>query len=156
ELAPRAGFVHELAVLPITVAALMTPKWVGRHLDVSPGIDRVILPGHCRGDLTPVREKAGSIPVELGPEDLRDLPRHFGQDASRREGYGTFDIEILAEINHAPRLAREELIAGAERFIRDGADVIDLGCDPASTWEEVGDAVKALRDRGFRVSIDSF
>jgi dihydropteroate synthase len=156
ELAPRAGFVHEVAVLPITVAALMTPKWVGRHLDVPPGFDRVILPGHCRGDLTPIRERARSVPVELGPEDLRDLPRHFGKDAARREGYGTYDIEILAEINHAPRLGRDELVAGAERFIREGADVVDLGCDPASTWDEVGDAVKALRDRGFRVSIDSF
>jgi dihydropteroate synthase len=156
ELAPRAGFVHEIAVLPITVAALMTPKWVGRHLEVPHGIERVILPGHCRGDLAAVREKAGSAPVELGPEDLRDLPRHFGQEAGRQEGYGAFDIEILAEINHAPRLAREELLAQAERFIAEGADVIDLGCDPGTTWEGAGDAVKALRDRGYRVSIDSF
>jgi dihydropteroate synthase len=156
ELAPRAGFDHEVAVLPITVAALMTPKWVGRHLDVPHGIDRVILPGHCRGDLTPVRARTGSVPIELGPEDLRDLPRHFGQEEARREGYGGYDIEILAEINHAPRLAREELVAAADRLIRERADIIDLGCDPASTWDEVGDAVKALRDRGFRVSIDSF
>ena len=96
----------------------------------------MILPGHCRGDLAPVREKAGNVPVELGPEDLRDLPRHFGQAASRREGYGAYDIEILAEINHAPRLAREELVAQAERFIGEGADVIDLGCDPGTTWDE--------------------
>ena len=47
------------------------------------GIDRVILPGHCRGDLTPVVERHQGTPVELGPEDLRDLPRHFGQAASR-------------------------------------------------------------------------
>jgi len=40
------------------------------------GVDRVILPGHCRGDLTAILEKARGLPVELGPEDLRDLPRH--------------------------------------------------------------------------------
>ena len=41
------------------------------------------------------------------------------------------------------------------RFAADGADVIDLGCDPGSTWAGIGDAVKALRDDGLRVSIDS-
>jgi dihydropteroate synthase len=156
DLAPRAGFQFEISVLPISVAALMTPKWVGRHLEVPAGIDRVILPGHCRGDLSPVLERTLGIPVELGPEDLRDLPRHFGQTDHRARNYGAFDIEILAEINHAPQVPRDELIAQAEQFRREGADVIDLGCDPGTTWNGVGDAVKVLRDRGLRVSIDSF
>jgi dihydropteroate synthase len=156
ELAPRAGIRAEIAVMPISVAALMTPRWVGRHLQVSEGIDRILLPGHCQGDLAPIIEKARGIPVELGPEDLRDLPRHFGQQDSRKEGYGAFNIEIFAEINHAPRLTREELLNQADQFVRDGADGIDLGCDPGSTWHGVDDAVKALRDRGYRVSIDSF
>ena len=98
ELAPRAGFLAEVAVLPISVAALMTPKWVARHLLVSEDVDRVILPGYCRGDLGPIVEKVGNIPVEPGPEDLRDLPRHFGKAGSQRSGYGDYDIEILAEI----------------------------------------------------------
>ena len=34
--------------------------------------------------------------------------------------------------------------------------MIDLGCDPGTTWAQVGDAVAALRDQGLRVSIDSF
>jgi dihydropteroate synthase len=156
ELAPRAGFVAEIAVLPISVAALMTPRWVGRLLEVPAGVDRVILPGHCRGDLAPLLEKSHGVPVELGPEDLRDLPRYFGQSEQRKEGYGDHDIEIVAEINHAPQLVIEEIIAQAERFVTDGADVIDLGCDPGGTWKEVGDAVRSLRDRGIRVSIDSF
>jgi dihydropteroate synthase len=156
ELAPRAGFVPEVAVLPISVAALMPPKWVARHLVVPPGIDRVILPGHCRGDLGPVVEKAGGLRVELGPEDLRDLPRFFGQDESRLDGYGGFDIEILAEINHAPGLDRATLLEMASRFAAEGADLIDLGCDPGVSWPGVGDAVAALRDSGRRVSIDSF
>ena len=37
ELAPRAAFAAEVAVLPISVAALMTPRWVARHLEVPPG-----------------------------------------------------------------------------------------------------------------------
>src|SRR3954449_9292704 len=90
DLAPRAGFVPEVAVLPISVAALMPPKWVARHLDVPSGIDRIVLPGHCRGDLGPVVEKAAGVRVERGPEDLRDLPRFFGQVDSRLEGPGGF------------------------------------------------------------------
>lgn len=156
ELAPRAGFLAEIAVLPITVAALMTPKWAARHLEVADGIDRIILPGLCRGDLAPIHEKARGAPVERGPEDLRDLPRHFGEADDRLKDYGAHDIEILAEINHAPRLSRADLLAQAERFAAEGADVIDLGCDPGESWSGVGDAVRALKDRGLRVSIDSF
>jgi dihydropteroate synthase len=156
ELAPRVGFVHHITVMPISVAALMPPRWVARHLDVPPNIDRVILPGHCRGDLSPVVEKAHGARVELGPEDLRDLPRYFGEGERRPRGYGAFDIEILAEINHAPTLERHELLAQASEYARQGADVIDLGCDPGGPWRAVGDAVKALRDDGLRVSIDSF
>jgi dihydropteroate synthase len=154
ELASRAGFAAEVAVLPISVASLMTPAWVARHLEITGPVDRVLLPGHCRGDLSPVVAKAG-IAVELGPEDLRDLPRHFGQSEGRLEGYGAFDIELLAEINHAPRIGRDALLESAERYGGEGADRIDLGCDPGGPWSGVGDAVRALRDRGHRVSIDS-
>jgi dihydropteroate synthase len=155
DLAPRAGFTAEVAVLPISVAALMSPRWVARHLEVPPGIDRVILPGYCQGDREAVREKAGTT-VDLGPEDLRDLPRFFGHSESAREGYGAFDIEILAEINHVPRLDRAEILDLAGGFAREGADRIDLGCDPGGPWSGVGDTVRALRDQGHRVSIDSF
>ena len=86
DLASRGGFTAEIAVLPISVAALMTPKWVARHLEIPDGIDRVILPGHCRGELTPIMEKARGSPVEPGPEDLRDLPRYFGQDGPQMPG----------------------------------------------------------------------
>src|SRR5262249_38674954 len=124
EVAPRAGFVPEVAVMPISVAALMPPRWVARHLEVPSGVGRVILPGHCRGDLGLVVEKAGGATVELGPEDLHDLPRHFGQGERRLDSYGAYDIEILAEINHAPRLSRAEILAMADRFIGEGADRI--------------------------------
>ena len=55
-----------------------------------------------------------------------------------------------------PRLEREELIRQAEQFCSDGADVDRPGMRPGATWTAVGDAVIALRDRGIRVSIDSF
>ena len=34
--------------------------------------------------------------------------------------------------------------------------MIDLGCDPGTTWAGLGDAVKMLKDQGMRVSIDTF
>jgi dihydropteroate synthase len=155
DLAPQVGFVPHIAVLPISVAALMPPRWVARHLEVPEQIDRVLLPGHCRGDLAPVIQAAGGRPVERGPEDLRDLPRFFGQDARRLAGYGAYDIEILAEINHAPRMALGEILAQAHAYRDQGADLIDLGCDPEGPWAGTGLAVRALRAEGFRVSIDS-
>jgi dihydropteroate synthase len=156
DLAREAGFTAEVAVLPISVAALMTPKWVGRHLDVAQDVERVILPGHCKGDLGPVVERARGARVERGPCDLRDLPALFGQGDIAPRGYGSHDIVILAEINHVPRLEQAELIRQAEQFRAEGADVIDLGCDPGNSWSRIGEAVSALRDRGMRVSIDSF
>jgi dihydropteroate synthase len=156
DLAPKLEFAAEFAVLPISVAALMTPRWVARHLEPREGISRVILPGHCRGDLSVIAEKMRTE-VVVGPEDLRDLPRFLGlEGGSSREGYGEFDIEILAEINHAPRISLEAIFDQADRFRSEGADRIDLGCDPGGPWRGVGDTVKALRDRGHRVSIDSF
>jgi dihydropteroate synthase len=155
-LALECDFVPEVAVLPITVAALMTPRWVARHLEVPAGIDRVFLPGHCGGELGPVLEKASGIPVERGPIDLADLPRYFGRANRAIADYGAYQIEILAEINHAPRLTIEALIRQARQFRDEGADVIDLGCDPGSRWQGLKDAVRALRHDGLRVSIDSF
>jgi dihydropteroate synthase-like protein len=155
ELAPHAGFEADVAVLPITVAALMTAPWVARHLTVPAGTDRILLPGFCAGDLAAVEAVAG-VPVERGPKDLRDLPAHFGKQSGPPPGYGAHDIAILAEINHAPRLPLAELLSRARALRDEGADLIDVGCDPGATWAGVGDAVKALRDDGMRVSIDSF
>ena len=120
-----------------------------------PGVGRVVLPGHCRGDLTPVIEKAG-VEVVLGPEDLRDLPRWLGRAAHRPDDYGAHDIEIIAEINHAPRIGLPAILAEARRFLDEGADRIDLGCDPGGPWGGVGEAVRALIDLGTKVSVDSF
>jgi dihydropteroate synthase-like protein len=154
DVAPKAGITADVAVLPITVAALLTTDWVARHLTVPPGTERIVLPGLCQGDTAAVAAAAG-VPAERGPEDLRDLPEHFGQRSGPPANYGGHDIEILAEINHCPRMSRDELLTLARRYAADGADIIDLGCDSGATWSGVGDAVKALRDAGLRVSIDS-
>jgi dihydropteroate synthase len=156
ELAPRAGFIAEVAVLPITVAALMTPKWAARHLQIPPDIARVIVPGYCKGDMTPLTELAGAIPIEHGPNDLRELPRYFDAPTRQMASYGGFDIEILAEINHAQSLTVPEILKQAAELAGQGADRIDLGTDPGGPWSGIAEAVGSLRSAGYRVSIDSF
>lgn len=150
ELTPKANFDAEVAVLPITVAALMTTKWIESHLTVPEGIDRVLLPGLVRGEIEHVAN------ASRGPKDLRDLPEHFGHQFGPPAKYGAHDIEILAEINHAPQMNIDEILALARHYRASGADVIDLGCDPGPAWPGVGDAVRALKDDGHRVSVDSF
>ncbi|CAN5210251.1 dihydropteroate synthase [soil metagenome] len=148
-------FTSEVAVMPITVAALLTTPWVARHIAKVERIDRAILPGLCKGDVTAVENVLG-IPVELGPQDLRDLPEYFGQKSKPRPVLDTYDIEILAEINHATTLPLNEILRIAEHYRTSGANVIDLGCDPGGTWNTIGKTVQELKARGFRVSIDSF
>jgi dihydropteroate synthase-like protein len=156
ELAPSAGFEAEIVVLPITVAALMTTNWVARHLPQPlPAAERIILSGYVRGDVAEVSQAAG-IPAERGPKDLRNLPEYFGHRSGPPLGYGPHDIEILAEINHAATKPLADILALARHYRDSGADVIDLGCDPGTTWSEIGDAVRTLKDDGFRVSVDSF
>lgn len=154
-LAPRVGFDYTVQVMNITVAALMTTPWIARKLAVPEGTTRVIIPGSCSGPLEAFRD-ATNIPVTRGPEDLRRLDEFFGQQSSDLAGYGVYDIEIIAEINHAPRMSRDEILAEARRLVADGADTIDLGCDPGSIWAGAADAVRMLVDEGMRVSIDSF
>ncbi|QDU95740.1 DUF6513 domain-containing protein [Lignipirellula cremea] len=154
QLAPVAGFDYVVQVMPITVAALLTTDWVSRRIEAPGPISRVVLPGYCGGDLAPV-EQAIQAPVERGPRDLRRLPEYFGQTSSRSEDYGRYDIEIVAEINHAPRLTLAQILQKADALRADGADLIDVGCDPGGGWSGVGECVRALKSEGHRVSIDS-
>jgi dihydropteroate synthase-like protein len=49
----------------------------------------------------------------------------------------------------------EAIVARAHELARDGANVIDLGCLPATPFEHLEDAVRALKAAGFVVSVDS-
>jgi dihydropteroate synthase-like protein len=144
----------DVAVMPITVAALLTTKWVAPRLNVPEGTRRVILPGLCSGGLDEIQNKTAAK-VERGPKELCDLPEYLG-GKSKPGISGVFDIEILAEINHAPRKTLGEILAEAEHYRSSGADRIDLGCDPGGPWPGVGETVRALVEKGFRVSVDSF
>lgn len=154
-LAPRVGFEYDVAVLGISVAALLRVDWIRRKLPQPQGFQRVIVPGWCGGNLAELAAH-WNVPVERGPKDLFDLPEYFGQRGRQSAPLEDYSIEILAEINHAPRLSRDELIRQALSLRDSGANVIDLGCIPGEPWPQVGDAVRALICEGLRISIDSF
>jgi dihydropteroate synthase len=152
EMAPP--FAYEVAVLGITVAALMTTAWIARVLQAPEGTDLVLIPGLCEGDPQVIGDKLG-VRVERGPKDLREIPGYFGRTAAARD-YGAWDIEIVAEINNAPRLTREALGRAANDFRASGADVIDIGCTPGLPFPALGDVVRDLAAAGIRVSVDTF
>lgn len=154
-LATEAGFQYEIQVLGISVAALMHADWVARKLAISEPFDRVIVPGWCQGELKTL-ESRFQMPFERGPKDLYDLPEFFGRGQRESVSLENYQIEILAEINHAPRLSEKALLEQAARFRESGADVIDLGCIPGESWRDAGRATRQLREAGHRVSIDSF
>ncbi len=150
----RLPFESEVAVLRITVAALMTTEWIARFLEPPPGVDLVMIPGLCEGDVGVISEKTG-VTVQKGPKDLREIPQHFGRAAAARD-YGALDIEILAEINNAPRLTGDQIRAAAGYYQASGADIIDIGCTPGLAFPNLAAVVQDLVRSNMRVSIDTF
>ncbi len=140
--------------MPITVAALMTPRWLRRHLDVPLEATHVIVPGFCETGIETLSEML-EIPVICGPKDCRAMPELFGE-TRLADDFGEYDIAIIAEINHATRLSHPQLIGQAKALRDQGADVIDFGCDPASRFSRIGDSISALVDEGFQISVDTF
>lgn len=150
----KAPFAAEVAMLPITVAALMTTEWIAKHLEIPDGTDLVLIPGLCEGATESISDRF-TVRVEKGPKDLREIPEYFGQ-AAAREDYGAWDIEIIAEINNAPRLSCEEIMREALRFRDSGADYVDIGCTPGRAFPALGPVVRELVAAGIKVSIDTF
>jgi len=148
------SFDREVAVLGISVAALMTTDWVARFLEVGSGVDLILLPGHAQGEVSVLEERFG-VKAEKGPKDLRQIPEHFGMAATRGD-YGAYNVQILAEINNAPSLSTDSIVQRAREFVSSGADVIDVGCTKGLPFPALAEVVSALRSEGLRVSIDTF
>ena len=148
-----APFTWEVRELGLQVAALMTADMIRRRLPSPLPAARVIVPGRCRGDLQALSEHYG-IPVERGPEEVKDLPQFFGRE-KRPVDLSRYDTQIFAEIVDAPRLDIEGIVARAREYAAHGADVIDVGCLPETEFAHLEEAVVALKREGFRVSVDS-
>lgn len=146
---------YSIGVMPITVAALMTPRWLLRHLVVPEVATVVVVPGYLDEHRAELEQTLG-VAVVCGPRDLRQLPEFFGGKAHTDDVMRNHDIRIIAEINHAPRMSRDDLIAMAKGLRAEGADMIDIGCDPSTRWTTIGDAFAALADEAIPVSVDTF
>ena len=148
-----APFEWEVRELGLQVAGLMTADMIQRRLHDVAGFDRVLVPGRCRGDLVALGAHLGVL-VERGPEELKDLPRHFNR-AARAVDLSRYDTRIFAEIVEAPQLGVDGVLARARQLRACGADVIDLGCLPETPFPHLEDCVAALKAEGFAVSVDS-
>jgi dihydropteroate synthase-like protein len=142
--------VHQLG---LKVAALMTTDMICRRLQDTFGADRMIVPGRCRGELADVSEKFG-LPVERGPEEIKDLPIYFGQAAHKMD-LSQYAVKIFAEITDAPAVSVETVVERAHYYRRNGADVIDIGCLPGTPFPHLEECIHTLKQEGFKVSLDS-
>lgn len=148
-----ALFTWEVREIGLQVAGLMTADMIRRRVETPGAADRIMVPGRCRGDLEALSSHYG-VPVERGPEELKDLPRHFNRVA-RGVDLSHCDTRIFAEIVDAPRLGVAGIVARARQLRASGADVIDLGCLPATEFGHLEESVAELKAEGFTVSVDS-
>jgi hypothetical protein len=141
-------FKYRVEQIGVSVAEL-----ISRRLKNIGDAKKMILPGLCQGDLSTLHRQY-KIPVERGPEDLKDLPQYFGQGGAVPD-LSAYSVLIFAEIVDAPDLSIAQILAKAERFKMQGANVIDLGCLPNKPFEHLAETVRALKSSGFKVSVDS-
>lgn len=154
EMAPLP-FKYRVHVLGVSVAALMTDKMIGRRLKPEDYADcqQIIVPGRCRGDLEALSQNLG-IPIIRGPEEIKDLPLFFGKQRKQPD-LSQYDVNIFAEIVDAPQRSIDSIVARADYYRQAGADVIDIGCLPEEAFPQMEDAIAALHENGFKVSVDS-
>ena len=142
-----------IANVGVKVAALMTEAIVRNRLKPPLDADRVIVPGRSRMDLAHLKDHYG-VPFERGPDEIIDLPQFFGK-GGKPPDLSRHDLRIFAEIVDAPALTVDQLLERAKKLKADGADVIDIGCQPDVPFPHLEDTVAALRKAGFKVSVDS-
>ncbi|MDO8845995.1 DUF6513 domain-containing protein [Methylicorpusculum sp.] len=142
--------VHQLG---IKVAALMTTDMIARRLTDTFNADRIIVPGRCRGDIDKLSTDL-SVPVERGPDELKDLPQYFGK-AAHKVDISQYTVKVFAEIVDAPFVSIETILQRASYYRDNGADVIDIGCLPGTPFPHMEETIQALKQAGFLVSVDS-
>lgn len=146
-------FSWEVRDIGVKVAALMTEAIIRRRLAKPVDADRVMVPGRCRADLDRLSLEMG-VPVVRGPNELEDLPLFLGR-AGAAPDLSRFDVRIFAEIVDAAELSVDAIVGKAKQLGAKGADVIDLGCLPDTPFPHLEDAVKAVKEAGLKVSVDS-
>jgi dihydropteroate synthase-like protein len=151
--AMEPAFSYRIVEMGVKVAALMTTEMIGRRLKDTFGATRIVIPGSCRGDLAALSRLLGVV-VERGPEEVKDLPEYFGQKAMDYD-LSVYQTKIFAEIVDAPFLSIDSILERANYYQANGADVIDIGCQPGVAFPHLSECISSLKLAGFKVSIDS-
>lgn len=148
-------FDYRIHQLGVSVAALMTDKMIGRRLtkEIIADTDQIIVPGRCRGDLEVLSQQLG-VSVIRGPEEVKDLPIFFGRERKQPD-LSRYDVNIFAEIVDAPDRDIDSILKRAHYYRDNGANVIDIGCLPEEKFPHMEEAIAALHEAGFKVSVDS-
>jgi hypothetical protein len=144
---------RHIAVLNLSVAALMTTRWIARRLKVPSGVDNIVIPGLCEGDVDPCSRPPAGRCARARPTSARrpsgTAGRPSGAELEQR------DARVLAVINDVQSLSREQVSERPEAYRREGADVIDVGLSLDRPWLTDPKTIAALRERGRSLSIDA-
>ena len=151
--AMKPEFSYKISQIGVSVAALMSENIILRRVKIDDSFDKIIIPGKFRGNLQKLTNYFQK-PVERGPEDLSNLPDYFGLDSHTKK-LNESECLIFAEIVDATILTVEEILSRASQYRKDGADVIDIGCMPDTSFKHLEEVVYKLRSYGHKVSIDS-
>jgi dihydropteroate synthase-like protein len=148
-------FDYRIHQLGVSVAALMTDKMIGRRLtpQIIADSEQIIVPGRCRGDLELLSQELG-VPVIRGPDEVKDLPIFFGRERKKPD-LSRYNVNIFAEIVDAPERDIDSILQRAKYYRDSGANVIDIGCLPEEKFPHMEEAIIALHEAGFKVSVDS-
>jgi dihydropteroate synthase-like protein len=148
-------FEYRIHQLGVSVAALMTDKMIARRLkpEMMGDSEQIIVPGRCRGDMDALSQQLG-VQVVRGPEEVKDLPLFFGHERKEPD-LSRYDVNIFAEIVDAPERDIDGILERAHYYRENGADVIDIGCLPQEPFPHLEEAIVALHEQGFKVSVDS-
>ena len=148
-------FTYETIDIGVNVAALATIDIIMKK--ISPerlsNATKIILPGRCRGDIKKLSEFY-KIECIRGPEELKDIANFLGLQGKDLD-LSKYDTKIIGEITEAPNMKIEQIIMQAERYKKDGADIIDIGCLPSTEFPHLTDTISELKKHNFIVSVDS-
>jgi dihydropteroate synthase-like protein len=207
-LVRKYGKGCDVFVIPVSVAAFLTPELIVRYLKKtgvkSGDYDLILIPGLVRGSAQVIEDELG-IPTFKGPRNAMDLPQVlkaledafklskevpadelFSFDAlkrvedirnkTRNRSYiekalkrpwnvlignlpagKDFPARILGEVVDAPKLGVGKTVEKALYYLREGADVIDIGMVAGETnldfIEEIPEIRENLKENGFNVPI---
>ena len=151
--AMKPEFGYKINQIGVSVAALMSENLIMRRVTKNQKMTKIIVPGRFRGDLNKLTNFF-NVPVERGPEDLRHLPDYFGMEGFK-DNLEDHSCLIFAEIVDATVLSVNQILSIAERYKQDGADIIDLGCMPDTTFDHLEETIFKLKKIGMKVSVDS-